>query len=72
MHECKTSGFRRIIRVIWESLCPYEIRWGIDEEAKRRNFDGGAAEFGQLAKRNETHGPQKDAVQAGGVILPHA
>jgi len=29
------SGFRRILRLLWESICPYEIHWGIEYQDAR-------------------------------------
>jgi hypothetical protein len=73
MYECKTSGFCRIMRVVWESLCPYEVRWGIEKEEGPLNSEGSRAEFGRLAQAGgPIAGPRTNSVRSGGVILPHA
>jgi hypothetical protein len=33
MADTRTTGLRRILRLLWEIIFPYEIRWGTEEEA---------------------------------------
>jgi hypothetical protein len=35
MGDTRTTGWRRIFRLLWEIIFPYEIRWGTEEEAAR-------------------------------------
>jgi hypothetical protein len=35
MGDTRTTGLRRILRLLWEIIFPYEIRWGTEEEAAR-------------------------------------
>jgi hypothetical protein len=30
------GGMRKRLCLLWEIICPYEIRWGIEEETARR------------------------------------
>lgn len=35
MGDTRTTGLRHILRLLWEIIFPYEIRWGTEEEAAR-------------------------------------
>jgi hypothetical protein len=33
MGDTRTTGLGRILHLLWEIIFPYEIRWGMEEEA---------------------------------------
>lgn len=47
MQQGKMTGVRRILRLLWEVLFPYEIRWGTEEVATIPQHD--RIEFSRLS-----------------------
>jgi hypothetical protein len=60
MERRMETRFRRMLRLFWKTVCPYEIHWGMEQQ-QARAYSTGRIELGEVPRLRSRNAIRQEA-----------